>query len=530
MFKISFIFFILLILLNINVLSQDDTSAEEYYIQGKNYCIQQNWNEAIIEFEELISKYPDSRYVDDAFFWVAYCLEKIPGMQNQAFMQYDYVVNKFPDSPWTDDAKIHQISIAGEFVSSGKAQYKSFLLKALNSKNSDIQIRAALTLGKLNDKNALPILNKHTNDDDFGEIAKSLVNYLSKPDTLISQPSDSVNLKKIINLLYQKERKEKITQKPSDNIFSELYTQRYNQYKSMLRKDNDWTDEEINDFALWHILDTDKFQEYVVLSNEYDRKEWVRKFWKSHDPTPSTPKNEMKVEFERRIIYARSNFGALWNYKHMKYLPDQHLRYGWEHAPWDARGELYIKYGEPDFRSIEGWHTEEWVYYKYGVDFLVKQYMTNIYGNAISGSELSRKKYGNEFFGGMNNSWLPELQANFIYNNEMRYEHDYNANPIEDLEMNINTDSSGLLIEYTVPVDEFSSNKPINYTEEIVIFNSDEREVVRKSFQRDITDLKNDISQKTEIKLPSGDYKLTVKIQDDNSNKLGIYKSDFRIK
>ena len=231
----------------------------------------------------------------------------------------------------------------------------------------------------------------------MGMMAKNLINYLGYTDTLKPQPTDTVNLKEIINLLYQKEKMEQVKKDTDQQLFSKLNTQRYNQYKSMLRKDNNWTKEEITDFALWHIIDTDKFQEYIVLSNEYDKKEWVRKFWKLKDPTPTTEENETESEFERRILYSRSHFAALWNYSHMKYLPDQHLRYGWDHAPWDARGELYVKYGEPDIRTVEGWHTEEWQYSKYGVDFLVKQYMTNIYGNAISGGDLSRQRYGERF-------------------------------------------------------------------------------------------------------------------------------------
>ena len=48
----------------------------------------------------------------------------------------------------------------------------------------------------------------------------------------------------------------------------------------MLKKDNSWTREELHEFALWHILDTDIFDEYNALLNEYDKKEWVRKYWK----------------------------------------------------------------------------------------------------------------------------------------------------------------------------------------------------------------------------------------------------------
>ena len=62
-----------------------------------------------------------------------------------------------------------------------------------------------------------------------------------------------------------------------------------------------------------------------------------------------------------------------------------------------------------------------------------------------------------------------------------------------------------------------------------MVFNSDYREVYRKSFDRKITDVENDINQKIEIELPVGDYNLAMKIKDSNSKKLGIYKSDISI-
>ena len=531
MFRILLGVFIISILFETNGYSKDDETAEEKYIEAKSCCIKQQWNKAIRKLEEIIDIYPQSRYEDDAHFWIGYCLEKIPDKQLDAFIQFDKVVNKFPNSPWADDAIIHQITIAEELFVTGMKQYKPFLKESLNSQNTDIRNRAALALGRLNDKSAIPVLKNLTNDEDLGIIAKDVIAYLRNIDTTQEEIEKSGISKKTLNLLYKADKIEQAKEDEDSGLFSWLNTHRYEQYKSMLRKDNDWSKEEITDFALWHILDTDKFQEYFVLSNEYDKKEWLRKSWKWSDPTPTTKENEAKEEFERRVLYAQSHFSSFWNYSHMKYLPDQHLRYGWDHAPWDARGELYIKYGEPDARSVAGWHTEEWTYYKYGVDFLVKQFMTNIYGNAISGGDLSRQRYGDGFFSRRDNSWIPYLETNFIYNNEIKFEHYYDAEPIEDLEMGFISNNSGITIVYSVAVDEFTANKNsiVNYIEDIIVFNSDFREVYRKSFDRKITDVENDINQKIEIELPFGDYNLAVKIKDSNSKKLGIYKSSFSI-
>ncbi|OGG46783.1 MAG: hypothetical protein A3F84_12530 [Candidatus Handelsmanbacteria bacterium RIFCSPLOWO2_12_FULL_64_10] len=60
--------------------------------------------------------------------------------------------------------------------------------------------------------------------------------------------------------------------------------------------------------------------------------DFIERFWKRRDPTPTTPVNERLVEHYRRVYHARRRFseGA---------------------QPWDRRGEVYIRYGEPDHRS-----------------------------------------------------------------------------------------------------------------------------------------------------------------------------------
>lgn len=65
--------------------------------------------------------------------------------------------------------------------------------------------------------------------------------------------------------------------------------------------------------------------------NEPDKAEFQRVFWASRDPEPGTEVNERLVEHYRRVQYARMNF----------------FRGQW---PWDRRGDLYVRYGEPDDR------------------------------------------------------------------------------------------------------------------------------------------------------------------------------------
>lgn len=533
MHKGLFIIFIKIILLlylsSFPLIADDESDARSIYLEAKELCVEQKWIEAINSFESIIEHHPDSRYVDDAYFWIGYCLEKIPQRQVDAFTKFDQIINKFPNSPWADDAVIHQITLAEQFVVEGKDQYNSFLKSNIESENPEIRNRAALALGRLGDKNVLPMLKELGKDENFGHLAAELVALFERNELGKTEPVIPDSSKIRMDVLFEAQPKSVAEEDESDETWFIFNSQRYEQYKSMLKKDNNWSKDELNDFALWQILDTDVFQEYYTLSNEYDKKEWNRKYWKNLDPTPTTEKNELKEEFDQRIIYARSHFSKSWNYKHFKYLRDQHLRDGWAHAPWDARGELYIKYGEPFARSTEGWHTEKWTYYRYGVDFIVKQYMTNIYGNAITGGELSQSRYGNGLYDRWN-VWESYLQANYIYKNEIKYEHNYEAEPVDDLELEITTNNNNIGIIYTLPINEFfiSEDQQVIYNEELVIFDEDYQEIKRFNSEQKIEnspELNDTIIRKINTELFPGEYTIALKVKDLNSDKLGIYKT-----
>ena len=63
---------------------------------------------------------------------------------------------------------------------------------------------------------------------------------------------------------------------------------------------------------------------------EEERGQFINEFWKKRDPLLRAGANIRKVEHYRRVWYARQFF----NGKH----------------PWDRRGEVYIKFGEPDYK------------------------------------------------------------------------------------------------------------------------------------------------------------------------------------
>ncbi|MBT5872055.1 MAG: tetratricopeptide repeat protein [Candidatus Latescibacteria bacterium] len=79
------------------------------------------------------------------------------------------------------------------------------------------------------------------------------------------------------------------------------------------------------------VAEPDIVKKYGQLTDDEKEATW-RQFWAVRDPDPTTAVNERLSEHYRRVMFALRNFSD-----------------GKE--PWDTRGEIYIRYGEPDDRQ-----------------------------------------------------------------------------------------------------------------------------------------------------------------------------------
>ncbi len=499
----------------------DSEAATELFNKANEEQIEGNWDLALSLFQELIDRFPESIYSDDAEFRIGYCLEQKGGHNLEAFLAYERLITSYPNSPWVDDAQIHKLSVAETLVGEGNKAYQEYLVEQMESEEEGIRYRAILIVGRLGDERAIPYLKKIQEHATFGKQAASLIEQLESGT--YEPPATTMKQKRGLTFDATRERPERETEPEEDEKYGFLFTptRDYRHYRMMLRDDNQWTRDELIDFGMWTILSVDEFQEYSSYSG-YDRSEWLRKYWKRRDPTPTTEENEAWLEFEKRVLEARAQFGQLWNAKHLKYLRDQHNRAGWPNAPWDARGELFIKYGEPDFISFSDFNVMEWTYYRLGVDFLVSLYMTNIYGNAIEPGPLSISNHGDRIF------WF---ESTYEYGKDYIYKHNYGANPLDDVEVNIFSDpvenDSTLLITYTFPAKQLSSpffSKKATFTESWIVLDEDMKpyrqdEIIREINKKEI----NEITGKITLNVPPGNYLIALRLKDNHSDKLGIF-------
>jgi GWxTD domain-containing protein len=122
--------------------------------------------------------------------------------------------------------------------------------------------------------------------------------------------------------------------------------------KSLIEKDFETAVEQLRYFA------TPEERNALKKTDEQFRYQAIADFWKRHDPTPSTPQNELREEYYSRVRYANTNFS---NFGRPGYLTDF--------------GKVYITYGKPDEIERHPFDPnskayEIWYYYKHHIKFV----------------------------------------------------------------------------------------------------------------------------------------------------------------
>lgn len=85
--------------------------------------------------------------------------------------------------------------------------------------------------------------------------------------------------------------------------------------------------------SLQYLMNAHQLRQFFALPSDSARRQWITRFWARNDPTPATPKNEMKTEHYLRADIAQVEF-------QIATFPG-----------WDKRGEVLIRYGFPDYRG-----------------------------------------------------------------------------------------------------------------------------------------------------------------------------------
>ena len=102
-------------------LARDDADA---YRGGYQHVLDEDWPAATSAFRDLVAKYPESDWTDDATFWLCYAEEKSGKNAEASFGCYQGFTDDYPDSEWTDDAERNLVRLARRLAQQGKPEYR----------------------------------------------------------------------------------------------------------------------------------------------------------------------------------------------------------------------------------------------------------------------------------------------------------------------------------------------------------------------------------------------------------------------
>ena len=480
---------------------QNAGTIQDMLKNAKQKSFNQQWGKAAEIYSRILKTYPSSSYTEEIIFWLAFCHEK-QAKNEKAFNLFARLVQEFPDSPWSDDAAQHQILIAERLYEQNV--FKTFLYEKLRHQDPEIRLQAALALGRKGDKRALPVLKLNRKQD---EQAKALLQTLQTDNYSEEQTLPSG----------RRSIRDRIV------IFPE---NRFEQYKQLVKNKNTWSRHELVLFGMWHILSEEAFDS-LYQKPEKVQKEHIEMYWKYHDPTLTTLKNEAKQEFNVRLLQAHQRFSYFDNLEEFYY------------APWDARGELLIKYGPPENR-IPVKDGEIWEYNNIDqISFFVRLSVTNIFGrgifihkyrgmnlNDIEKSSTSIKQLYHEFI----------LTPRFDFHLERHYD-------LADIKLDEEQPSeNGVNISYSFPVNQMAWVKinnqiHIQYDEHFVVYNENWEKISDQSMPCQVSKLNESEMEKLgsvhniiTLPLQAGEYTIGLRVTDKHSDKVGIARREISVR
>lgn len=507
------------------------SSPEKHLDRARKDMAREKWDSAWAHLERLLLEHGDSSLADDAHFWQAVILER-RGRLQEALQTFSNFLQAYPHSELYDNAVAHQIHIAQKLFLDGRPQFKRLIEGYARSRDPRLRLEAAVSLAELGDSTYASLLNTaDTEEDPWLQRRLQLARETVQQGPVPPRKDDERARQALLHFQIVSGAAPKIERKKSwRDEFLFFKTRRYRLYERLYERyyanDHEWSIEELMDYGLFHIVPPEEFERYLTLADPYDRHEWLHIFWKQNDPTPTTPENEFRDEFMRRVKLARAKYGEEWNYRHFRYLRNQYMRNGWSWSPWDSRGELVVKLGEPDLQEPVDFHVDVWYYSKESVSFGVNRYVTNIYGNGYFPDGV----YAFQRAGGP-----LSVEVDYIYTHRMFYDPFEGIEWLKGVELKLSRSGFDTLqAVIRIPrkrlaiANEGGARPARRWQRRVVVFDSEYREVYRseKHFEQPADAGETDpwIMEILPLPLPKSRPVVAIRIEDLNSGRLSILK------
>ena len=150
---------------------KSEKEAIEKFRQAKKFIYDKEWKKAAAGFESVVKTFPGSEYTDDSLYWLAYSLDKMGRdienaqenleIRKEALKHLAELMTRYPSSKWFDDAERLTIEIAGELAAKGLKGFEKLVLNGVkDNREAEIKIVALMQLFDMDREKAFDMAEK----------------------------------------------------------------------------------------------------------------------------------------------------------------------------------------------------------------------------------------------------------------------------------------------------------------------------------------------------------------------------------
>ncbi len=160
----------------------------DYFLSAKEAVFDRDWDKAQNRLESYLEHYPDGRYDEEARYWLARSFNKMSQeasktrdviqLKESAAASIDELLKKYPDSIWKDDAQVLRVEVAAQLALLGDEDQLVYVRETLKGEpegESKLLVIALEALVDTGPETALPLVETILSEENDPEIRKRAV-------------------------------------------------------------------------------------------------------------------------------------------------------------------------------------------------------------------------------------------------------------------------------------------------------------------------------------------------------------------
>ena len=178
--------------------------SAQAYRRGYNLVLDEDWQGAIAAFDQLVERYPESDWVDDAAFWHCYARQQLGEAAAELFDCYQRLLERYPRSEWQDDARRAMVRLAKELDREGRPEYREKVSDFGQGEDADRLLAILVALGEIGDERSVHVILERLDSTDDEQLRARIVEALDDVESelalgklqelLVGDPSENVRL------------------------------------------------------------------------------------------------------------------------------------------------------------------------------------------------------------------------------------------------------------------------------------------------------------------------------------------------